>query len=48
MNLEEIIHRYAYTDCYARNENEFVSNIRTNKDIIAVNLISQGLILNFI
>ncbi|MGM9978300.1 MAG: alpha amylase N-terminal ig-like domain-containing protein [Clostridium sp.] len=48
MNLEKIIHRYAYTDCYTRNENELVINIRTNKDIIAVNLISQGLILNFI
>ena len=41
MNLEGIIHRCAYTDCYARNENELVINMRTNKDITAVGLIHE-------
>lgn len=46
MNLEGIIHRCAYTDCYARNENELVINIRTNKDITAVNLIHEDPYIN--
>lgn len=46
MNLEEIVHRCAYTDCYARNENELVINIRTNKDITAVNLIHEDPYIN--
>ncbi len=39
MNFNEIIHRCGYTDCYAINENELVINIKTNKDITAVNLV---------
>lgn len=46
MNIEGIIHRCAYTDCYARNENELVINIRTNKDITAVNLIYEDPYIN--
>lgn len=46
MNLDGIIHRCAYTDCYARNENELVINIRTNKDITAVNLIYEDPYIN--
>ena len=46
MNLEGIIHRCAYTDCYARNENELVINIRTNKDITAVNFIHEDPYIN--
>lgn len=46
MNMEGIIHRCAYTDCYARNENELVINIRTNKDITAVNLIHEDPYIN--
>lgn len=46
MNLQGIIHRCAYTDCYARNENELVINIRTNKDITAVNLIYEDPYIN--
>ena len=46
MNLEGIIHRCAYTDCYARNETELVINIRTNKDITAVNLIHEDPYIN--
>lgn len=46
MNLEGIIHRCAYTDCYARNANELVINVRTNKDITAVNLIHEDPYIN--
>lgn len=46
MNLQGIVHRCAYTDCYARNENELVINIRTNKDITAVNLIHEDPYIN--
>lgn len=46
MNLDGIVHRCAYTDCYARNEDELVINIRTNKDITAVNLIQEDPYIN--
>ena len=39
MNLNAIIHRSAVPDCYALNKDEVVINIRTGKDITAVNLI---------
>lgn len=38
MNLNAIIHRSALTDCYALDKNTVVLNIRTGKDITAVNL----------
>lgn len=46
MNVGGIFHRCAYTDCYALNENELVINIRTNKDITAVNLIHEDPYMN--
>ena len=39
MNLNAIIHRSAVPDCYALNRDEVVLNIRTGKDITAVNLV---------
>ena len=39
MKLSAVSHRSLFTDCYARNEREIVLNIRTGKDITAVNLI---------
>ena len=39
MNLSAVSHRSLFTDCYARNKEEIVLNIRTGKDITAVNLI---------
>ena len=41
MNLNAIIHRSALPDCYALNADEVVINIRTGKDITAVNLIHE-------
>ena len=41
MNLNAIAHRSAYTDCYALNQNEVVLNLRTGKDITAVNLVHE-------
>ncbi|MBQ8236736.1 MAG: alpha-glycosidase [Oscillospiraceae bacterium] len=41
MNLNAIIHRSALPDCYALNKDEVVINIRTGKDITAVNLIHE-------
>lgn len=40
MNLNAIVHRSALTDCYALDQDTVVLNIRTGKDITAVNLIS--------
>lgn len=41
MQLDSIIHRSAFSDCYAVNENEIMINIRTGKDITAVNIIQD-------
>lgn len=41
MQLSSIIHRSAFTDCYAVNENEIIINIRTGKDVTAVNIIQD-------
>lgn len=41
MNLSAISHNSAFTDCYAKNTEEVVVNIRTGKDITAVNLICE-------
>lgn len=41
MNLNAIIHRSALTDCYALDQDTAVLNIRTGKDITAVNLICE-------
>lgn len=41
MRLDCIMHRSAFTDCYARNEEEIILNIRTGKDITAVNVIHE-------
>ena len=38
MNLSAISHRSLFTDCYAKNEQEVTLNIRTGKDVTAVNL----------
>lgn len=38
MNLSAISHRSLFTDCYAKNEKEVTLNIRTGKDVTAVNL----------
>lgn len=46
MLFEGIIHRCGNTDCYARNENELVINISTNKRITAVNLIHEDPYIN--
>lgn len=45
MNFEGIFHRSGM-DCYALNENELVINIRTNKEITAVNLICEDPFIN--
>ena len=39
MNLSAVSHRSLFTDCYARNQREVTLNIRTGKDITAVNLL---------
>ena len=39
MNLNAIYHRSALTDCYALDKDTAVVNLRTGKDITAVNLI---------
>ena len=39
MDFGRIYHRCAYTDCYALNENEIVVNLRTGKDVSAVQII---------
>ena len=39
MNLSAIYHRSALTDCYALDKDTAVVNLRTGKDITAVNLI---------
>ena len=39
MDFASISHRSAYTDCYARNEDEIVINLRTGKDVTAVDII---------
>lgn len=41
MNLNAIVHRSAFTDCYALDDKTVVLNIRTGKDITAVNLICE-------
>lgn len=41
MNLNAIIHRSALTDCYGLDKDTAVLNIRTGKDITAVNLIYE-------
>ena len=41
MNQNAIIHRSALTDCYALDKNTAVLNIRTGKDITAVNLVYE-------
>lgn len=41
MRLESIIHRSAFTDCYALNKEEIVIQIRTGKDVTGVNLIHE-------
>ena len=41
MNLGAITHRSAFSDCYALNKDEMVLNIRTGKDVTAVNLICE-------
>lgn len=41
MNLSAVSHRSLFTDCYARNHREIVINIRTGKDITAVNLLFE-------
>lgn len=41
MRLDAIMHRSAFTDCYAANDKEIVLNIRTGKDITAVNVIHE-------
>ncbi|MBO4939269.1 MAG: alpha-glycosidase [Oscillospiraceae bacterium] len=41
MNLNAIIHRSALTDCYALDKDTAVLNIRTGKDITAVNLVYE-------
>ena len=38
MNLNAISHRSLFADCYARNRREVVLNIKTGKDVTAVNL----------
>lgn len=39
MNIAAIKHRCAFTDCYARNQDEIVINVTTGKDITNVNII---------
>ena len=39
MNFAAISHRCAFTDCYPRNKDEVVVNLRTGKDITAVSII---------
>ena len=39
MDLRAVSHRSLFTDCYARNDQEIVINIRTGKDITGVNLL---------
>ena len=46
MNQDGILHRCAYTDCYALNENELVINLKTNKNITAVYLIHEDPYIN--
>ncbi len=46
MKLEGILHRCGATDCYARNENELVINIRTNKEITSVVLMQEDPYVN--
>lgn len=41
MKMDCIIHRSAFTDCYALNEEVVVLNIRTGKDITGVNVIYE-------
>lgn len=41
MKLDAILHRSALTDCYALDSETVVLNIRTGKDITAVNLIHE-------
>ena len=41
MNLSAISHRSAFTDCYALDRETAVLNLRTGKDITAVNLIYE-------
>lgn len=38
MELGSILHRSAYTDCYALNADEIVVNLRTGKDVTAVSI----------
>lgn len=39
MELGSILHRSAYSDCYALNEHEIVVNLRTGKDVTSVAII---------
>lgn len=41
MRMDCVIHRSAFADCYALNEEEVVLNIRTGKDITRVNVIYE-------
>ena len=41
MNLSAITHRSAFTDCYALDKDTVVFNIRTGKDVTAVNLLVE-------
>ena len=41
MNLSAISHRSLFTDCYPRNTREVTLNIKTGKDITAVNLLFE-------
>lgn len=41
MELSSVSHRSLFTDCYAKNEKEIVLNVRTGKDITAVNLLFE-------
>ncbi len=39
MNLSAVSHRSLFSDCYAKNNEEIVINIRTGKDITGVNIL---------
>lgn len=39
MQLENIYHRSAFSDCYAVNTEEIIIRIRTGKDVTGVNVI---------
>lgn len=46
MDFSAVSHRSFFTDCYARNHREIVINLRTGKDVTAVNLLFEDPYVN--